>query len=119
MGRFQGKKAIVLGGTSGIGLATCRQLVQDGCNVIACSRSSDKCQAAIASLAEVTSKKAEAGTFTALPLDVLDREGIKAAFQKNDGFDYLVAAATGGSRAIGKFLEMDMDGFQASFAKLW
>ncbi|MCB1806047.1 MAG: SDR family oxidoreductase, partial [Candidatus Competibacteraceae bacterium] len=31
----------------------------------------------------------------------------------------LVSAATGGSRAIGPFLEMDMDGYQASFDKLW
>ena len=30
-----------------------------------------------------------------------------------------MAAATGGSRALGPFLEMDPDGFQHSFAKLW
>jgi len=40
--RFQGKKAIVLGGTSGIGLATCRQLVGEGAHVVAYGRSS-KC----------------------------------------------------------------------------
>ena len=33
--------------------------------------------------------------------------------------DFLVNAATGGARAIGPFMEMDLDGFQASFAKLW
>ena len=34
-------------------------------------------------------------------------------------FDILVCAATGGSRAAGPFLEMDLDAYQASFAKLW
>jgi NAD(P)-dependent dehydrogenase (short-subunit alcohol dehydrogenase family) len=30
-----------------------------------------------------------------------------------------VSAATGGGRAIGPFLEMDMEGFKGSFDKLW
>jgi NAD(P)-dependent dehydrogenase (short-subunit alcohol dehydrogenase family) len=34
-------------------------------------------------------------------------------------YDILISAATGGSRAIGPFLEMDMDGYKASFDKLW
>jgi NAD(P)-dependent dehydrogenase (short-subunit alcohol dehydrogenase family) len=34
-------------------------------------------------------------------------------------FDVLVSAATGGRRAIGPFLDMDMDGFRNSFDKLW
>ena len=47
---LKGKKAIVLGGTSGIGLATCRQLVERGADVIAYSRSQEKCDAAKAEL---------------------------------------------------------------------
>lgn len=113
--RFQGKKAIVLGGTSGIGLATCRQLVREGAHVVAYSRSPDKCQAAIQEINEADYP----GSFTAHSLDVLDPDKLQAAFQAHDGFDYLVAAATGGSRAIGPFLDMDMAGFQGSFAKLW
>ena len=34
-------------------------------------------------------------------------------------YDILVSAATGGTRAAGNFLEMDMDGFRSSFDKLW
>ncbi|MBT6314173.1 MAG: SDR family oxidoreductase, partial [Alphaproteobacteria bacterium] len=34
-------------------------------------------------------------------------------------FDILVSAATGGARAAGPFLKMDLDGYQGSFAKLW
>jgi NAD(P)-dependent dehydrogenase (short-subunit alcohol dehydrogenase family) len=52
-------------------------------------------------------------------VDVLDRDALGALFGKNQGFDYLVNAATGGARAIGPFLEMDLDGYQNSFAKLW
>jgi len=114
---LKGKKAIVLGGTSGIGLATCRQLLERGATVLAYSRSQEKCNAAIALLA--TTQAAGGGSFAAQSLDVLDRSRLEAAFVENKGFDYLVAAATGGSRALGPFLEMDLDGFQNSFAKLW
>lgn len=111
--RFQGKTAIVLGGTSGIGFATCRMLVNEGAHVVACSRSLERCQQAQESMSSGP------GMFTSVPVDVLDREGLKALFDAHSGFDYLVATATGGNRAIGSFLDMDMDGFQASFAKLW
>jgi NAD(P)-dependent dehydrogenase (short-subunit alcohol dehydrogenase family) len=40
-------------------------------------------------------------------------------FKKCAPFDILISAATGGSRAVGPFLEMDMDGYKASFDKLW
>jgi NAD(P)-dependent dehydrogenase (short-subunit alcohol dehydrogenase family) len=52
-------------------------------------------------------------------VDVLDRDALAALFEKHQGFDYLVNAATGGPRAIGPFLEMDLQGYQDSFAKLW
>ena len=44
---------------------------------------------------------------------------MEAAFKDNEGFDYLVCAATGGARAVGPFMAMDLDGFQGAFAKLW
>ena len=113
--RFQDKKAIVLGGTSGIGLATCRQLVSEGAHVVAYGRSPEKCQRAVKEIDAADLP----GSFAAHSLDILDRNDLEEAFQGNDNFDYLVATATGGSRAMGPFLEMDMDGFQGSFAKLW
>ena len=112
---FQGKKALVLGGTSGIGLAICKQLVQQGAHVIAYSRSTDKCQAAVQQI----NAEALPGICEAHPLDILECDKLQEAFQAHTGFDYLVAAATGGGRALGPFLEMDMDGFQGSFRKLW
>jgi len=102
MGKFEGKKAIVLGGTSGIGRATTEMLRDGGAEVIAGSR-----------------RECSIDGVECVQVDVLDRAGLQSLFEKHQGFDYLVNAATGGPRAIGPFLEMDLDGFQGSFAKLW
>lgn len=101
-----GKKAIVFGGTSGIGLAAAKQLAALGAEVVAISRSPEKA----GDLPKgITLKKC----------DVRDRAALQALFAECAPFDILISAATGGSRAIGPFLEMDMDGYQASFDKLW
>jgi len=101
-----GKKAIVFGGTSGIGLATARRLAAGGAQVIAISRD--------------PSKAGDPGPgITLEACDVLDRDALAALFARLAPFDILISAATGGSRAIGPFLDMDMDGYQASFHKMW
>lgn len=105
-----GKRAVVLGGTSGIGLATTRQLLTGGAEVIAVSRSQ-------ANLDKAASAVPAGASFR--QLDVLDRVALGALFRDSAPFDILVAAATGGERASGPFLEMDLDGFQGSFRKLW
>jgi NAD(P)-dependent dehydrogenase (short-subunit alcohol dehydrogenase family) len=105
-----GKKALVLGGTSGIGLATARRLTSAGAEVVALSRSSARLEEARAALGP------EAGV---RQLDVLDRDAMAAEFDELAPFDILVNAATGGDRAVGPFLDMDLDGFQGSFRKLW
>jgi NAD(P)-dependent dehydrogenase (short-subunit alcohol dehydrogenase family) len=102
MSNFKNKKAIVLGGSSGIGLAVVKKLRAGGAEVIVGSR-----------------RECEIDGVECVQVDVLDREALRSLFEKHRGFDYLVNAATGGSRAIGPFLEMDLDGFQNSFAKLW
>lgn len=101
-----GKKAIVFGGTSGIGLAAVKQLASLGATVIAVSRNPEKAGEVPAG---VSLRKC----------DVRDRDALAQLFQECAPFDILVSAATGGVRSIGPFLEMDMDGYQASFDKLW
>lgn len=101
-----GKKAIVFGGTSGIGLAAAKQLVDLGAEVVAISRNPEKAGDVPAGM---SLKKC----------DVRDRDALAALFEECAPFDILISAATGGDRAVGPFLEMDMDGFQGSFDKLW
>ncbi|CAK0899468.1 unnamed protein product, partial [Prorocentrum cordatum] len=103
--KLKGKKALVFGGTSGIGLAAARQLSELGAAVVAIGRDPSK-----------------AGVLEGVQYeqcDVLDREGLAKLFDRHAPFDILVSTATGGTRAMGPFLQMDLDGFQASFDKLW
>lgn len=103
---INGKKAIIFGGTSGIGLATSIRLATGGAEVVAVSRNPDK----VGDLPDgITLEKC----------DVLDRDALVELFKRHAGFDILVSSATGGSRAIGPFLDMELDGYRASFDKLW
>ena len=101
-----GKKAVVFGGTSGIGKSAVEMLAAKGCEVIAISRAPSK---AGTPPAGVTLKQC----------DVRDEAAMEAMFAEIGSFDILVSAATGGDRAIGPFMSMDMAGYRASFDKLW
>ncbi|MFK7891431.1 MAG: SDR family oxidoreductase [Granulosicoccus sp.] len=103
---IKGKKALVFGGTSGIGLATCQQLAELGVEVVAFSRQPEKASGLTQSIS------VEA-------CDVLDEDAVAALCAKHAPYDILVSAATGGSRAIGPFSEMEMSGYKSSFNKLW
>ena len=103
---INGKKAIVFGGTSGIGLSATQMLSDKGAHVIALSRNPDKLKNVPKN---VTTKK----------MNVLDRNALEKFFQEVGEYDILVNSATGGTRAVGPFLSMDLDGYRASFDKLW
>ena len=103
---INGKKAIVFGGTSGIGLSATQMLSDKGAHVIALSRNPDKFKNVPQN---VTTKK----------MNVLDRDALEKFFQEVGEYDILVNSATGGARAVGPFLSMDLDGYKASFDKLW
>ena len=99
-----GKKALVFGGTSGIGLATVKLLQAQGANVVAISRNPDKAGDIGVELAAC---------------DVRDESALAALFAAHAPVDVLISAATGGERAAGPFLQMDLAGYRASFDKLW
>ncbi|MEM7171141.1 MAG: SDR family oxidoreductase [Pseudomonadota bacterium] len=104
--KLDGKRAVVVGGTSGIGLATAKQLANAGVEVIAVSRSPERAGALPMGI-------------EARACDARDPNALAALFADCAPFDILVSAATGGERAFGPFLEMDMEGYQGSFDKLW
>jgi len=101
-----GKKAVVFGGTSGIGLATTKMLAQEGASVVAISRDPSK------------AGELPAGV-TTRSCDVRDSAAMEALLDDLGPFDILVSAATGGDRAVGPLVEMDIEGFKGSFDKLW
>ena len=103
---INGKKAIVFGGTSGIGLSASQMLSDKGAHVISLSRNPEKVRNVPKN---VTTKK----------MNVLDRNALEQFFQEEGEYDILVNSATGGARAVGPFLSMDLDGYRASFDKLW
>ena len=106
MQRLNGKKAVVFGGTSGIGLAASLQLKALGAKVVAVSRSPAKAEASAEAL-------------QLEQCDVLDRDALDALLTREAPFDILVSAATGGQRAVGPFLGMGLEGYRSSFDKLW
>ena len=105
--QLQGRKALVFGGASGIGLAAVRRLAEGGAQVVALSRNPERAASDL-----------PVGV-AAESVDVLDREALAETFARHAPIDVLVNAATGGARASGPFLQMDLDGFQGSFRKLW
>ncbi|MFD7288418.1 SDR family oxidoreductase [Streptomyces sp. NPDC059863] len=52
MGRYEGKKVVITGGSSGLGLATARSLVDEGARVLITGRDQDKLSAAREQLGE-------------------------------------------------------------------
>ena len=102
----QDKKIILFGGTSGIGAAAARQLADRGAKVVAISRD--------------PAKAGDPGAgITLEKCDVRDGVAVEALLKSQAPYDVLISAATGGERAVGPFLEMQMDGFKSSFDKLW
>jgi NAD(P)-dependent dehydrogenase (short-subunit alcohol dehydrogenase family) len=107
---IEGKRAVVLGGTSGIGLAAALRLKDQGAEVTVMSRTESNLAKAQEALGSGVSVRAQ---------DVLDRQGLGDTFAELGPIDIMVNAATGGERATGPFEQMDLDGFQGSFRKLW
>ncbi len=101
-----GKRAVVFGGTSGIGLATVQQLATAGAKVVAVSRSAEE-------------QPPPAGGVCRRSVDILDRDALTAFYKEAGPFDLVVNTAVPAGREQGPFPGMDLDGFQATFNKLW
>lgn len=78
------KTVVILGGSSGIGLATAKAAKAEGANVIVTGRSRDRLQSAQAELGS--------GART-VALDVADEAGTRALFQEIDRVDHIFITA--------------------------
>ncbi len=106
---FQGQKIVVIGGSSGMGLATARMAAAQRATVIIASRSEDKLQQA---------KEQIKGNVEILKVDVVDEGSVKAFFDKVGDFNHLTTP--GSELSMGGFLELDIKVARASFdSKFW
>jgi len=107
---WNNQKVVVLGGSSGMGLATVQRLATAGARVIAVGRDEIKMKQAIAGLGEHVSGAA---------FDCGDRAALDNFFARIGGFDHLVLTLSGGEGA-GPFAELDLAALRRGFeAKFW
>ena len=104
---FEGKKILVAGGTSGVGLAAAK-LFADGKGLVTVTgRSEGKLKAA-----ETLSLRAEM-------VDSTDRTSVELFFKKHGKFDHLVIAVSG-CKGIGNFSELSLQTLREGFdQKFW
>jgi len=97
--RLDGKRALVTGGASGIGEATCKELANAGAAVIVADLNLDKAQSLAAGLPDAT----------AVLMDVTKRDTIDAVAAKLDRLDILVNNA--GIAHVGDIAHVEPDDF--------
>jgi NAD(P)-dependent dehydrogenase (short-subunit alcohol dehydrogenase family) len=109
---WQDQKVAVLGGSSGIGLATVSRLKQAGAQVVAVGRDRAKLDEALAGLDGRGSVAGEA-------LDCTDRAALDRFFSRLGRIDHLVLTLSGGEGA-GAFNALDLASLRRGFeAKFW
>ncbi len=110
-GRFNDQNVVVIGGTSGIGLATAIAAADLGASVWAGGRSRENLEKA----------RRQAGDrhIEFLGIDTHDDEALESLFRRVGRLDHLVSAATGGSRTLKPFVEQTEEQFRGAFDKLW
>lgn len=111
-----GRRAIVTGGSKGLGKAIAAELMAEGAAITICSRHADELEEAAAELRnEAAAAGAAPGTILALPCDVTDpdqvRTFVEAAVSAMGGLDILVNNA-GGARP-GRFATLTDDDWHA------
>ncbi len=107
--RFEGQKIVIVGGSSGMGLATAKMAAAEGATVVIASRSEDRLRQARARI----QGKVELNT-----VNIMDEGSIKGFFDKIGEFNHL---ATPGSEAVrGSFLELEVKEARKAFdSKFW
>ena len=104
------KKIVLVGGTTGIGLAVAKAASQQNANIVIASRSLEKLDLA---------KAAIGGNVEAYPVDVTDESSIKTLFEQVGQFDHLVTTP-GNPIAFEPFIDADLGCVTSQFTvKFW
>jgi len=102
-----GKKVVVVGGSSGIGLATAELAKREGAEVVIASRNAERLKAA-----------AEKLSVTAMPTDVTSDESVAGLFKNCGPADHVVVTAA--QLRTGPFKTVSMDDVRATMeSKFW
>jgi NAD(P)-dependent dehydrogenase (short-subunit alcohol dehydrogenase family) len=105
-----GQRAVVMGGSSGIGEATATAFAADGAEVVITGRSQDRLDAAADRIG---------GKVSTYRLDGADRAAVDAFFAGSGPVDHLVVALSG-SKGGGPFAQLDLAELAAGFdGKFW
>ena len=104
-----GTRVLVLGGSSGIGLATAKAAAEAGAKVTLASRSSEKVNAAVAAVGP-----GAAG----VPLDTTDDAALEGFFAKQPEWDHIVVSVAAGRSAGLHDLSLQ-DAYGNMNAKFW
>ena len=106
---LKGRKIVIIGGSSGIGLATAQAAAAEGATVVIASRSRERLERAGAQI------PGEPQIFT---VDVRDSGSIQHLFDAVGEFDHLTTPGNEG--ALGPFLELDVETARRGFdSKFW
>ena len=97
-------RVVIMGGTSGIGLATAEKLTGEGAEVIVTGRDPDR-------LAAVGARAARA-----VAVDGTDAEQVAAFFAEVGEFDHLVLAFSAGAHALKPLSQITADDLDGAFA---
>ena len=81
---FQNKRVVILGGSSGIGLAVAQEAASQGANVVIGSSNAERIEKAMGSIA---------GEVEGQAVDVSDERGVESFFGKVGSFDHLIYTA--------------------------
>jgi NAD(P)-dependent dehydrogenase (short-subunit alcohol dehydrogenase family) len=104
------QRVVIIGGSSGIGLATAHILAEAGANVVIVGRQREKVDQALATLE---------GSVTGEAVDATSREETQNFFRRIGPFDHLVLTLAGNEGA-GEFRSLDFDMLRRVFeAKFW
>jgi NAD(P)-dependent dehydrogenase (short-subunit alcohol dehydrogenase family) len=108
--QLRGHRIIIMGGTSGMGLASAHKLIESGAEVVVTGRDQVKLKVALDQLGP----NAQGET-----LDAASPEDVAAFFERQGSFDHLIIAVSG-AKGAGNFRDLSLDELRSGFeAKFW